>query len=145
MNDIKIITDPDGGDGLPVAEATVHNGIVYVSGFVGYDRRTLKVVGPDLESQTKQTLKLIDEVLGWAGTTRSRIVRMRVYLRHVERDFKPFNKIFREWIGDHMPARTTVGAELADPSLLIEIDAQAVVGSEIAEKAGSSTLVQDHG
>ncbi len=127
MSDIKILLDPSGDESLPIADAVIHDGMLYVSGFVGYRPGTAEVVGDDVESQTLQTLHLIDGVLERAGISRDRLLRMRVYLADVQRDFAAFNQVFRPWIGTHRPARTTVGATLAQPDLLVEIDAQAAL------------------
>jgi enamine deaminase RidA (YjgF/YER057c/UK114 family) len=126
MHDLKILLDP-AGDDFPIAEAVIRGDDVFLSGFVGYSRETNAVVEGGLAEQTRQTLALIDEVLERAGTSRDRLVRMRVYLSHVRRDFAEFNAIFKEWIGDHRCARTTIGSELAEEGLLVEIDAQATL------------------
>ena len=119
-SDLRIIEpDPD----LPISTGVVHNGLFYVSGHVGFWPGTSNPIAGDLAAQTRQTLEDLDAAMEKAGTDRSRIVTMRVFLAEVQRDFDGMNKVFREWIGDHRPARTTVGAPLAVDGLLIEIDA----------------------
>ncbi|MEM9882360.1 MAG: RidA family protein [Planctomycetota bacterium] len=108
---------------LPVAAAVLHRGLLYFSGHVGYRAGTTEVVGPDLKSQTLCTLGHVDRHLHHHGVGRDRILMMRVYLADVQRDFEAFNQVFRGWIGDARHARTTVGATLAAPELLVEIDA----------------------
>lgn len=109
-------------DKLPISTAVAHGGLLYISGHVGYDEDTGKVVPGGIEAQTRQTLKYIDMALHEAGLTRNELITMRVFLKEVERDFAAMNKVFSEWIGEHRPARTTVGSELADRELLIEVD-----------------------
>lgn len=111
------------GDTLPISSAVLHNGLLYLSGFVGFKPGTSEPISDDLAEQTRQTLQLLDGVMHRAGTDRSNIVTMRVFLKDVQRDFKAMNVVFAEWIGDHRPARTTVGSDLAVQGLLIEIDA----------------------
>lgn len=117
---IRSITKPDVD--LPIAVGTVHNGLAYISGHVGFKPGTTEPIAPDIESQTRETLRLIDEALAQAGTNKSRLIVMKVYLAEVQRDFGAMNKVFAKWIEDHRMARTTVGATLAKPGLLIEID-----------------------
>ena len=130
QSDLRIIEpDPD----LPISTGVVHNGLFYVSGHVGFWPGTSNPIAGDLAAQTRQTLEDLDAAMEKAGTDRSRIVTMRVFLAEVQRDFDGMNKVFREWIGDHRPARTTVGAPLAVDGLLVEIDA--VVAMPAAETA----------
>ncbi|MEM6391575.1 MAG: RidA family protein [Planctomycetota bacterium] len=107
---------------LPISTAVAHGGLLYISGHVGFDEETGEVVPGGIEAQTRQTLKYIDMALHEAGVTRNELVTMRVFLKDVERDFGAMNKVFAEWIGDHRPARTTVGSALAVSDLLIEVD-----------------------
>ena len=116
-----------GGDTLPISSAVVHNGLLYISGHVGFAPGTSLPISDDLAEQTWQTLRDLDEVMREAGTGRDRIVMMRIHLADVQRDFAAMNQVFREWIGSHRPARTTVGSELAVAGLLIEIDAVVAV------------------
>ncbi|MEM1097155.1 MAG: RidA family protein [Planctomycetota bacterium] len=111
---------------LPISTAVAHGGLLYISGHVGFDEDG-NVVPGGIGPQTRRTLALIDDALALAGATRENLVTMRVFLKHVERDFGPMNEVFSEWIGGHRPARTTVGAELARPDLLVEIDAIAAL------------------
>ncbi|BAM03094.1 RidA family protein [Phycisphaera mikurensis] len=125
--DLRVI-DPD--PNLPISTGVVHNGLFYVSGHVGFWPGTSDPIAGDLAAQTRQTLADLDAAMEKAGTHRGRIVTMRVFLAEVQRDFAEMNKVFREWIGDHRPARTTVGSSLAVPGLLIEIDAVVAMPAE---------------
>ena|SRR5687768_11260252 len=108
---------------LPLSSATVHNGVVYVSGMVGFKPGTAELISDtDVSEQTRQTLANIDDVLKEAGTSRRNIIRCGVFLKHVEKDFAAMNKVYTEFMGDHRPARTTCAADLALPKILVEID-----------------------
>ncbi|MEM6332289.1 MAG: RidA family protein [Planctomycetota bacterium] len=106
---------------LPISTAVAHGGLLYISGHVGFDDSGAVVPG-GIKPQTDRTLELIDEALSLAGVTRENLLTMRVFLKYVQQDFAPMNEVFLEWIGAHRPARTTVGAELAQDELLVEID-----------------------
>ncbi|MEM6553581.1 MAG: RidA family protein [Planctomycetota bacterium] len=118
---------------LPISTAVAHRGLLYISGHVGFDEETGAVVSGGIEAQTRQTLKYIDKALHKAGVTRNELITMRVFLKEVERDFGPMNKVFAEWIGDHRPARTTVGSDLAVADLLIEVDGIAALPASEGE------------
>lgn len=125
---MSIQTIPFPGDApVPIALATIHNGLVYISGHVGFKPGTFEPISDDIQGQTRETLRQIDEVLTKAGTSRDKLLMVRVYLTHAKRDFAAMNEIYKAWIGDHRSARTTVGVELAAEGLLIEIDAVAAI------------------
>jgi 2-iminobutanoate/2-iminopropanoate deaminase len=114
---------------IPIAHAVVCQGMVHVSGQVGFKPGTTALVSDDLEEQCRQTFANIDELLREAGADREHIVMIRIYLRHCERDFAAMNRCFSQWMGNHRPARTTVGVEFALPGILIEVDCTAVMPS----------------
>jgi len=112
---------------IPLSHATVHNGLVYVSGQVGFMPGTNQLVSDDVADQCRQVFAHIDRVLADAGSSKSKIIRCGVFLGHAERDFPIMNACYTQWLGDHRPARTTVGANFALPGILVEIDCIAAV------------------
>ncbi len=125
MSDFTLI---EPSPALPLSAASVHNGVVYVSGHVGFKPGTAEVAGDDVASQARQTMANIDAVLAKAGSSKDRLLRCNIYLKNIDRDFAGMNECYIEWLGDHRPARSTVGAALAIDSLLIEIDCIAAAG-----------------
>lgn len=119
MSDLELI-DPSAS--LPLSSAVIHDGIVCVSGQVGFKPGTTELAGDDVAGQCRQTLANIDAILAAAGTSRQRILRCGVFLKHIERDFAAMNACYTEWLAGHRPARTTVQADMALASILIEID-----------------------
>jgi 2-iminobutanoate/2-iminopropanoate deaminase len=112
---------------LPLSSATIHNGTLYVSGQVGFKPGTTQVVSDDVSEQCRRTFEILDEILKAAGTSKIKIIRSGVYLKHVERDFAAFNACYAEWMGDHRPARSTIEANMALPEILVEIDCVAAL------------------
>jgi 2-iminobutanoate/2-iminopropanoate deaminase len=125
MSDIHLVKP---SPHFPFSHATVHGEIVYVSGQVGFAPGTTQVVSDDLRDQCRQTFRAIDEILAAAGSSKERIIRCGVYLRHVERDFAAFNECYAAWLGSHRPARSTIQAGFALPGILVEVDCIASTG-----------------
>jgi len=121
------ITTIKPSDHFPFSQATVHNGIVYVSGQVGFKPGTTEVVSDNIRDQCQQTFRSIDDILAATGTSQQRILRCGVYLKHIERDFASFNACYAEWLGDHRPARSAIQADFALPGILVEIDCVAAL------------------
>jgi enamine deaminase RidA (YjgF/YER057c/UK114 family) len=67
-------------------------------------------------------------VLAEAGATFDDILKCNVYLSDM-RFFPLMNEEFRKTFPDDPPARTTVQAALAEPEMLVEIEAVAFVGA----------------
>jgi enamine deaminase RidA (YjgF/YER057c/UK114 family) len=80
----------------------------------------------DAAGQARATLEIIDRALADAGFARTDVVRTRMYL--VDRaDAAAVGEVHGEWFRDIRPASTlVVVAALIDPSILVEIEADAV-------------------
>ena len=106
----------------PYSQAVKAGNLVFVSAQAPIDPNTGKVAGPDIESQTRQTLENIRSILEAANLTLSNIVRTTVFLRNAT-DFKRMNDVYKSYFSDNPPARTTVEARLPSPDMLVTIDA----------------------
>jgi enamine deaminase RidA (YjgF/YER057c/UK114 family) len=104
-----------------MAQTVVHNGIAYIAGQVADDRKA------GIEAQTRDVLAKVDALLALAGTDKSKLLALNVFLPHIS-DFEAMNSVYRTWIDPQRPpARACVEARLADPDLRIEISATAAV------------------
>jgi 2-iminobutanoate/2-iminopropanoate deaminase len=106
--------------------------MVFAAGQVARDPATGELIPGDIETQTRQVLRNLQEVLETAGSSLGRIVKTTVFLRHWK-DWKRFNKVYTEFFPGTPPARTTVVVKPPPPSFygaaaLVEIDAIALAG-----------------
>ncbi|MEZ4522659.1 MAG: RidA family protein [Thermomicrobiales bacterium] len=102
---------------------------VYVSGTTALKGDGTLVGENDPYAQTKQTLETIEWALGQAGASMDDIVRYRVYLTRID-DTPEVSRALAETFQPIRPANTLLAvAALADPRMLVEIDADAVIGS----------------
>ncbi|CAM3493066.1 RidA family protein [Occultella aeris] len=127
------LTPPGANSGLPLSFGMLSRdrsgATVHVSGMVGYQRGTGQLVGPGLEEQARTTFDNVVAVLAEAGLDLDHVVQVRIYLADIVRDFAAFNAVYREYFtGPVFPARTAIGVTLADPALLVEVDAVARLG-----------------
>ena len=121
------VNPPNARAGLPLAYGSDAAGQVFVSGMVGYHPTTGELAGGGLADQADRALRNVALVLDAAGLGLADVASVRVYLADVRRDFAEFNTVYRRWFsGPAYPARTVIGAVLADPRLLVEVDAVAV-------------------
>jgi reactive intermediate/imine deaminase len=106
---------------LPFSAGIKANGFVFTAGQVGTDPHTGKVAGPDVASQTRQTIDNLRAVLEAGGSSLDRLVKTTVFLADL-RTFDEMNAVYRELIPEPRPGRSTVEARLARPELLVEIE-----------------------
>jgi len=100
---------------------------VFTAGQVAWDE-TGEVTGlGDVRAQTVQTLNNVKSVLAEGGAGLDDIVKCTVYLKDMG-DFQAMNEVFASVFPEAPPARTTVQAALAEPEMLVEIEAIAYVG-----------------
>lgn len=102
--------------------------VVHVSGTVAWRDGTIVGTG-DMYAQTKQTLANIERALVEAGATLRDVVRTRIFVTDISR-IDEAGRAHGEAFGDIRPAATMVEVSaLARPEMLVEIEADAVVGS----------------
>lgn len=103
---------------LPFARAAEADGWLYVSGQVPIANG--EVITGNIEAQAHQAIKNLMIVLHEAGYGVEHVVRCGVWLDD-PRDFQAFNKIFRQYFGEHPPARACVVSSMV-VDCKIEID-----------------------
>jgi len=83
----------------------------------------------DLQEQTAAVLAKIDAQLAQCGTNRSQLLYAQIWLADMS-GFAAMNKVWDAWIDpERPPARATVGAALAKPHNLVEIQVVAATGN----------------
>ena len=101
--------------GPRMSQVVVHGGTIYLAGQVTDDPQ------PSVREQTRQILAKIDQLLGEAGSDRSKILSANVWLTDIGR-FAEMNEVWDAWVAPGAtPARATVEANLTRPANLVEI------------------------
>jgi enamine deaminase RidA (YjgF/YER057c/UK114 family) len=107
--------------GTRLSEMAVYNGVAYLAGQVAGD------ASQDIAGQTRQVLAAIDALLARAGTDKSRLLRVEIFLADLA-DFAAMNEVWDAWVTkDQAPPRATVQARLARPQWKVEMVATAAV------------------
>jgi len=109
----------------PYSPAVRAGDTIYVAGQIPIDAVTGQVVLGDVQTETRQVLTNIKNILAGCGATMADVVRCGVYLTNAD-DFKAMNEVYAEFFGEAKPARTTIiVAALPLKEARIEIDAVA--------------------
>lgn len=107
--------------GPRMSEASIHAGVAYLAGQVPL------TPDADIETQTREVLAEIDELLAKCGSDKTRILRAQIFLADIA-DFAGMNRAWDAWVvPGKSPARATVEARLANPAWKVEIVVTAAV------------------
>lgn len=109
----------------PYSQAIQSGNTVYVSGQLPIDPATGAFAGPDIETQTRQSLTNIRSILLAAGLDMSNVVKTTVLLADMG-DFAAMNGVYAEFFAEPYPARAAFQAACLPKNSRIEIECVAV-------------------
>ena len=113
----------------PFSPGVVSNGLLFVSGTLGTDPQTGKLVAGGIEAETTQVIQNVKSVLEDAGTSLNDVVSVTVYLSNMD-DFPKMNAIYKTFFTEGAyPARTTVGVAKLVYGAAVEITMTAAMPS----------------
>ncbi len=99
---------------------------LYVSGQTSADPATGMPAIGGFEAEMRMALNKLEKVLMAAGCSRSDVIMCRVYVTSI--DYWPrANEIYRQFFGEHKPARAIIPAGTLNKGCLVEIEAIAEV------------------
>ena len=114
----------------PYSPGTKAGNMIFTAGQVAWDN-TGKVIGiNDIRAQTIQTLSNVVSVLKEGGADINDVVKCNVYLKDMN-DFQIMNEEFAKLFSNNPPARTTVQTPMAEPEMLVEIEAIAYIKNNL--------------
>ena len=108
------------------SQAVATDDWVFCSGQVGLDPQTGEMIGPGIEEQTRGALANLGAVLSEVGAGFDAVVKVTAYLIDMN-EFKAFNEVYAEVLGDARPARATVGVAALPLGARVEIECVARV------------------
>ena len=111
--------------GLPYSPGILAGNTLYLSGNLGRDPVTAKLVGGGIEAETRQALANMREVLKAAGMDFKDVTTVTAYITSFE-DFAKFNTVYREYFPADPPARATVQVAALNDGARVELQMIAV-------------------
>jgi 2-iminobutanoate/2-iminopropanoate deaminase len=105
----------------PFSQAIRINGLLFLSGQVGLEPATGKLVPGGIRAETEQVLRNLAAVLEAAGKTFADVVRAGVFLTDIG-DFSAMNAVYEKQFIQPYPARTTIAVAALPLGARVEID-----------------------
>ena len=103
------------------SEIAISGNLIHLAGQLASDTSL------DIKGQTQQTLDYIDQFLADAGSDKSHILSVMIFLKDIEQDYAAMNEVWDAWVADiEALPRTCVEAKLYDPNVLVEMTVVAV-------------------
>jgi 2-iminobutanoate/2-iminopropanoate deaminase len=113
----------------PYSQGIKANGFLFVSGQIGLNPSTRKLVEGGTEAEATQIMENIRAILSAGGARMEDIVSTTVYLKNIE-DFQKMNEIYGKYFTGNFPTRSTVGVSSLAVGANIEITITALLPSK---------------
>lgn len=108
--------------GARLSSAVIHGDKVYLAGYVADS-----AMGRSVAEQTRDILAQIDETLAQAGTDKTKLLKVNIWLTDIG-TIGEMNAVWDKWVvPGKTPARATVEAKLADAGWAVEIMVEAAI------------------
>ncbi|HET6925305.1 MAG TPA: RidA family protein [Hyphomicrobiaceae bacterium] len=117
----KAVTTPKARAIGPYSAAIESGELVFVSGQIPLDPVAGKLVEGDIAAQTRQSLENLKTILAAAGLTFAHVVKTTIFLTSMH-DFAAVNDVYRSYMGEPYPARSTIAVAALPMGANVEIE-----------------------
>ncbi|NEQ52306.1 MAG: RidA family protein [Leptolyngbya sp. SIO3F4] len=122
----QVIETPDAPAPIgPYSQAILANDTLYVSGQIGLNPATGKLVSDTVETETEQVLKNLQAVLRAADMDMGNVVKCSIFLSNMQQ-FGRVNHVYATYFTENPPARETVEVSHLPLGVCVEISCIAV-------------------
>ena len=106
----------------PYSQAIKAGPLVFLSGQIPLDPKSMEIVSDDIAAQTHQVFKNLMAVADAAGGSLSNAAKLTIYLTDLG-DFAVVNEIMAGYFSEPYPARATIQVSALPKGARVEIDA----------------------
>lgn len=106
----------------PYSQAVKSGSLVFISGQIPLDPKTMELVGEDVVRQTHQVFKNLSAIAKASGGNLIDIVKMTIYLTNLD-NFSKINEIMASYFQEPYPARATIEVSALPKAALVEVEA----------------------
>ena len=118
----KIITSKNAPSPIgPYNQAVIANGFMFISGQVGMNPKTGKIVKDSISDETEQVMENLSSILDEASISFENVVKTTIFLSDMN-DFSSVNKVYGKYFDEDIaPARETVQVSKLPLGVNVEI------------------------
>jgi 2-iminobutanoate/2-iminopropanoate deaminase len=106
---------------LPFSEAVRAGDFLYLSGMIGFDPATDKVVPGGIKAEARRAMTLIQEALKRNGASLSDVVKCTVFLADIA-EWPAFNEVYVEFFKKPFPARSALATSGLARNARVEVE-----------------------
>lgn len=106
---------------LPFSEAVRAGDFLYLSGMIGFDPATDKVVPGGIKAEARRSLTLVQEALKRNGASLADVVKCTVFLADIA-EWPAFNEVYVEFFKKPFPARSALAASGLARNARVEVE-----------------------
>ena len=115
---------------LPFSDAVRAGDVLYLSGSLGNEPGTMRLVSGGLEAETRQMFQNIARALEQNGLSFDDVFKCLVMLADIK-DWPAFNKLYLEYFKpERLPARSAFGASALALGARVEMECCAYIGGK---------------
>ncbi|MBB6609524.1 RidA family protein [Pontibacter sp. Tf4] len=109
----------------PYSQATMANGVLYVSGQIPLNQQTGELVTGTIEEETHMVMKNLQYILNEAGMDFNNVVKCSIFVKDLN-NFGKINETYGSYFTSNPPARETVEVSRLPKDVTVEISCIAV-------------------
>ncbi|MBL4818227.1 MAG: RidA family protein [Deltaproteobacteria bacterium] len=106
----------------PYSQAIKSGDLLFISGQIPLDPKTMQLVGSNAHEQAVQVLTNLQAVLKAAGANISSVVKTTIFLKDMG-DFDAVNQVYAGVFKEQHPARSTIEVARLPKDVLVEVEA----------------------
>jgi len=104
------------------SQAIRHGDLVFLSGQIPLDPRTMEIVGGDFDARARRVFENLKAVAAAAGGDLNQVVKLTIFLTDLS-NFAAVNSVMEDYFDQPYPARAAVGVASLPKGVDIEADA----------------------
>ncbi|WP_188207565.1 RidA family protein [Alkalibacillus aidingensis] len=106
----------------PYSQAVEVDNLVFISGQIPLDPKTMEIISDDVEEQAKQVMKNLGAILQEAGLNYTNLVKTTILLNSMD-DFAKVNDIYASFLEEPYPSRAAFEVSRLPKDVKVEIEA----------------------
>lgn len=106
----------------PYSPAIRMGDFLFISGQIGMDPKTAKLVPGGVGAETRQALENLGTLIKAGGTSFERVVKTTLFLKDIG-DYAAVNEVYAQYFKSEPPARSTIQVSALPGGALFEIEA----------------------